>query len=117
MKKILIVSMLASSVMLLSACAAALLGGQSSSTYGSSGDGRGGAQEAVDRAITVTLRKRLSADPVTAGSEIQIETTNAVVVLKGDVVSVRISRRAAEIAGEVDKVRAVRNHLWVPSGD
>ena len=117
MKRILIASMIAFSVMLLSACAAALLGGQSSGTYGSSSDGLGGAQVAADKAITVTLRKRLSADPVTTGSEIQIETTNAVVVLKGDVVSVRISRRAAEIAGEVDKVRAVRNHLWVRSGD
>ncbi len=117
MKKILIASVLAFSVMLLSACAAALLGGQSSGTYGSTGDGRGGSQVVVDRAITATLRERLSADQVTAGSEIQIETTNAVVVLKGDVVSVRISRRAAEIAGEVDKVRAVRNHLWVRSGD
>ena len=116
MKKILIASLLAFSVTMLSACAAALLDSPGSGDYGSSGDGRGSAQVAEDRTISATLQKRLSADPVTTGSEIQIVTTNAVVVLKGDVASVRISRRAAEIAGQVEKVRAVRNYLWVRSG-
>lgn len=117
MKKLLIGVLLAFTMTLLTACAAALLGGPGSGSYESSGEGRGGAQSAVDQKISATLREKLSSDPVTTGSEIQVETTNAVVVLKGDVASVRISRRAAEIAGQVDKVRAVRNHLWVRSGD
>lgn len=114
MKKIPIAVLLVFSVTILPACAAALLGGQGSGSYESSG---GGVQSTADQRISAILQEKLSADPVTKGSSIQIETSNAVVVLKGDVASVRISRRAAEIAGQVDKVRAVRNHLWVRSGD
>ena len=114
MKKIPIAVLLAVTVTILPACAAALIGGQGSGSYESSG---GAVQSTEDQRISATLREKLSADPVTTGSSIQIETSNAVVVLKGDVASVRISRRADEIAGQVDKVRAVRNHLWVRSGD
>ena len=117
MKKIPIAFLLVFTMTILPACAAALLGGQGSGGYESSGSGSGGVQSAEDQRISAFLQEKLSSDPVTKGSEIQIETSNAVVVLKGDVASVRISRRAAEIAGQVDKVRAVRNHLWVRSGD
>jgi len=117
MKKIPIAVLLAVTVTILPACAAALLGGQGSGSYESSGGGRGGVQSTADQRISAILQEKLSADPVTKGSSIQIHTSNAVVVLKGDVASVRISQRAAEIAGQVDKVRAVRNHLWVRSGD
>ena len=117
MKKFLIGVLLAFTMTILTACAAALLGGPGNGSYESSGDVRGGPQSAEDRKISATLQEKLSSDPVTTGSEIQIETTNKVVVLKGDVASVRISGRAAELAGQVDKVRAVRNHLWVRSGD
>ena len=116
MKKTLIVSLLVFSVMMLSGCAAALLGGQGNDNYSSSIDGRAGAQVAEDQAISAAVKEGLSADPVTTGSEIHIETTDAIVVLKGDVASVRISRRAAEIAGQVERVRTVRNYLWVRSG-
>ncbi|GBF31401.1 hypothetical protein MnTg04_01362 [bacterium MnTg04] len=117
MKKLLIGVLLAFTITILTACAAALLGGPGNGSYESSGEGRGGAQSAVDQKISATLQEKLSSDPLTTGSEIQVETTNAVVVLKGDVTSVRISRRAAELAGQVDMVRAVRNHLWVGSSD
>lgn len=118
MKKTRIALLLVFTVTILPACAAALLGGQGSGSYESSGGGRGGGvQSTEDQRISAILQEKLSADPVTTGLSIQIETSNAVVVLKGDVASVRISRRAAEIAGQVDKVRAVRNHLWVRSGD
>ncbi len=117
MKKLLIGVLLAFAITILTACAAALLGGPGDGSYESSSEGRGDAQSAVDQKISVTLQEKLSSDPITTGSKIQVETTNAVVVLKGDVASVRISLRAAKLAGQVDMVRAVRNHLWVRSSD
>jgi len=113
MKKILFVLKLMLAFALLSACSAALLGGNKSRAYGTAG----GNLQASDRVISATVHKNLAADPVTAQATIQIETSNAIVVLKGDVVSVKISQRAEEIAGQVDGVRAVRNHLWVRSAD
>jgi len=112
MKKALIVALFAISVTMISACSAALLGGKSGATYGSA---NGSSQQVGDLAISAAVEKELASDLVTTGSEIKIETVDAIVILKGDVASVRISRRAAEIAGQVDKVRAVRNHLWVSS--
>ncbi len=112
MEKALLVALLAMSVTMFSACSAALLSGKSGTTYGSAS---GSSQQAGDQAISAAVRKGLASDPVTAGSEINIETVDAIVILKGDVASVRINQRAAEIAGQVDRVRAVRNHLWVSS--
>ena len=112
MKKALIIALLAMSVTMISACSAALLGGKSSTTYSSAS---GSSQQAGDQAISAAVENGLASDPVTEGSGIKIETVNAIVILKGDVASVRISWRAAEIAGQVDGVRAVRNHLWVSS--
>ena len=112
MKKALLVALLAISVTMFSACSAALLSGKSGTTYGSAS---GSSQQAGDQAISAAVRKGLASDPVTAGSEIDIETVDAIVILKGDVASVRISQRAAEIAGLVYRVRTVRNHLWVSS--
>jgi hypothetical protein len=112
MKKALFVALLAMSATMFSACSAALLSGKSGTSYGSVS---GSPQQAGDQAISAAVEKGLASDPVTEGSEIKIETVDAIVILKGDVASVRISRRAGEIAGQVDKVRAVRNHLWVSS--
>ena len=114
MKKALIVVLIALSATMFSACSAALLGGKSGTTYGSAS---GSSQQVGDQAITAAVQKGLANDPVTAGSEINVEAVDAIVILKGDVASVRISQRAAEIAGQVDKVRAVRNHLWISSSN
>ncbi len=91
-------------------CTGMLLGGQAGGQQQSS------SQTTQDRAISSTVQVRLAGDPLTGSSEISVATLNAVVTLKGDVASVKISQRAAEIASSVSNVRSVRNHLWVGPG-
>jgi osmotically-inducible protein OsmY len=80
---------------------------------------RGGAENAAanagrvvdDSVITGKVKAALVADPTTKAHQISVETFKGTVQLNGFVDDAQARSRAAEIAGNIDGVRDVKNNL------
>ena len=67
----------------------------------------------TDTGITASVKARLLADPDVSGLRIEVDTQDRIVTLTGAVDSAREKSRAIEIAGQVDNVTRVEDHLTV----
>jgi osmotically-inducible protein OsmY len=71
-------------------------------------------QQAGDAAITAAVKTRLAADvELSTVTNIEVDTTNGVVTLAGQVGSDGVKRRAEEIAKNVEGVVSVTNNIQV----
>jgi hyperosmotically inducible protein len=66
-----------------------------------------------DAGITTAVKTKLLADPDVSGLKIDVDTTDAVVTLKGEVTSAVEKRRAVEIAKETKGVKSVKDQLKI----
>ncbi len=64
-----------------------------------------------DAAITARVKAALVADPSVDGMKIDVDTRDAVVILRGSLPDATQSARAEDIAGRVNGVRSVQNTL------
>jgi hyperosmotically inducible periplasmic protein len=64
-----------------------------------------------DAGITAAIKTKMLADSTVGGLKIDVDTTDGVVVLKGDVKSAAEKKRAIELAKETDGVKAVKDQL------
>ena len=66
-----------------------------------------------DAGITAAIKTKMLADSTVSGLKIDIDTTDGVVTLKGDVASAVEHKRAVEIAKETDGVKSVKDQLKI----
>ena len=66
-----------------------------------------------DPGITATIKTKMLADTTVSGLKIDVDTTDGVVSLTGDVASAVEKRRAMEIARETEGVKSVKDHLKI----
>jgi len=66
-----------------------------------------------DAGITTAIKTKMLADTTVSGLKIDVDTTNAVVTLKGDVSSAAEKRRAIELARETNGVKSVKDQLKI----
>ena len=64
-----------------------------------------------DAGITAAIKTKMLADSTVSGLKIDIDTTDGVVTLKGDVASAAEHKRAIEIAKATDGVKSVKDQL------
>jgi len=67
-----------------------------------------------DAALTARVKSVLLADAQVKGTKIDVDTTNGVVTLQGNVSSPSEKSRAEQLAQQVDGVKEVRNNLTAP---
>ena len=75
-----------------------------------------GCAQATDATITGTIKTKLAADGRVRASEINVDTTNGVVTLTGNVDSQEAKERALQTARESTGVREVKDMISVRSG-
>ena len=73
-------------------------------------------QYAKDKEITARIKTRLYADPMTKGTEIEVQALRGTVQLSGFVDNQAARNRAAEIAASTPGVVQVYNNLLLPTG-
>jgi hyperosmotically inducible protein len=73
-------------------------------------------QYAKDKEIAARVKSRLYADPITKGTEIEVQSLRGVVQLSGFVDNQDAKNRAAEIAATTPGVIQVYNSLLLPTG-
>jgi len=67
-----------------------------------------------DASLTARVKSVLLADNQVKGTKINVDTSNGVVTLGGNVESAREKARAEQLAQQVDGVKQVRNNLSAP---
>jgi hyperosmotically inducible protein len=90
-------------------------------TTGAMDDTQGKARESAgnvanamgDAGITAAIKTKMMADSTVSGLKIDIDTTDGVVVLKGNVGSAAERARAIAIAKETDGVKSVKDQLKI----
>ena len=99
--------------LLLSGCTAAVIGGAAVGGYYVGKDERSAGQIADDAAVTAAVKAKLIASSDVRALDVNVDTYEAVVILKGAVAS-RDERGAAErLARATRGVKGVRNELTV----
>jgi osmotically-inducible protein OsmY len=71
---------------------------------------------AKDKEIAARIKTALYADPVTKGTEIEVQSLKGVVQLSGFVDTQNSKDRAGQIASSTPGVRQVYNNLILPTG-
>ena len=66
-----------------------------------------------DAAITAAVKTKMLADATVGGLQINVDTKDGVVVLKGEVKSAAERKRALELAKETDGVKTVKDQLTI----
>ena len=66
-----------------------------------------------DAGITTAVKSKMLADSTVGGLDINVDTTDAVVTLTGEVASAAEKRKAVEIARETDGVKSVKDNLKI----
>lgn len=74
---------------------------------------RGVGETMGDAGITTAVKTKLLADTAVSGLNIDVDTNEAVVTLKGEVHSAAEKRRAMEIARETSGVKSVKDQLKI----
>jgi hyperosmotically inducible periplasmic protein len=98
---------------LVAGCAAALVGGAAAGGYYVGKDERTAKQIAADGAITSSVKTKLIADPAVKALDVNVDTRNNVVILRGTVAKADQRVAAERIARTVKGVSGVRNELRV----
>jgi hyperosmotically inducible periplasmic protein len=68
---------------------------------------------ASDAGITTAVKTKMLADTLVSGLKIDVDTTDGVVTISGNVASAAEKRRAAEIARETNGVKSVKDQLKI----
>ena len=97
----------------LGGCAAALIGGAAAGGYYVGKEKRSAAQISRDGAITASVKSKLLADPAVKGLDVNVDTYENVVILRGEVDRAEQRAAAERIARTVKGVKGVRNELRV----
>ena len=71
---------------------------------------------AKDKEIAARVKTRLYADPMTKGTEVEVQALRGVVQLSGFVDNQAAKNRAGEIAASTPGVAQVYNNLLLPTG-
>ena len=95
----------------LSGCVAAVVGAAAAGGYYIGKDERTATQVAEDAAITGAVKTRLIADPVVKALDINVDTYESTVILKGRVDKAEQRSAAERLAKSTTGVKAVRNEL------
>ncbi len=99
----------------LGGCVAAVVGGAAAGGYYVGKDDRSADRIAGDAAITADVKARLIGEPGIRAFQINVDTYNSVVTLKGDVKTGAQRATAERLARQVKGVKSVRNTLVVKS--
>ncbi|MGQ0833571.1 MAG: BON domain-containing protein [Gammaproteobacteria bacterium] len=103
---------LAAAVML-SGCAAVLVGGAAAGGYYAGKDERTAKQIAADSATTSSVKTKLITDTAVKALDVNVDTREGVVFLRGTVDKAEQRAAAERIARSVKGVKGVRNELRV----
>jgi hyperosmotically inducible periplasmic protein len=98
---------------LLLGCVAAAIGGAAAGGYYVGKDKRTTSQIAVDGAITAEVKTKLIADTEVKALDINVDTYENVVILRGEVATAEQRAQAERVARSIGRVKAVRNELRV----
>jgi hyperosmotically inducible periplasmic protein len=97
----------------LSGCAAALIGGAAAGGYYAGKDERTASQIAKDGAITTEVKSRMIADKDVKALDVNVDTYENVVILRGTVRTTAQRTAAERVARGAKGVKSVRNELKV----
>jgi len=97
----------------LTACVPALIGGAAAGGYFLGKDDRSAEQIAKDGAITARVKSRFIGDKYVDAFDINVDTYEGVVTLKGEVNNNIAREQAGKIAAAVDGVASVDNQIRV----
>jgi hyperosmotically inducible periplasmic protein len=95
----------------LGGCAAAVIGGAAAGGYYIGKDARPATRIAGDAALTATIKARLIADPVIKAFDVNVDTYESIVILRGRVDKAEQRGAAERIARGTSGVKGVRNEL------
>lgn len=96
-------------------CAPVLVGGGAAGGYAVATDERSTGRQVDDAIITTRIKSQMVADAAVKARDIDVDTVNGVVSLKGFVDSTRERERAEVIARSVPGVTSVHNNLQIGS--
>jgi hyperosmotically inducible protein len=111
MSRLVVVVMLCGATALLDGCAAAVIGGAAAGGYYIGKDARPATQIAADAALTGSIKARLIADPAIKAFDINVDTYESIVILRGRVEKPEQRGIAERIARSASGVKGVRNEL------
>jgi hyperosmotically inducible periplasmic protein len=111
MSRMSVVVLLCAVTALLGGCAAAVIGGAAAGGYYIGKDARPATQIAADAALTGTIKARLIADPAVKAFDINVDTYESIVILRGRVEKSEQRGIAERIARSASGVKGVRNEL------
>lgn len=97
----------------LAGCTAAVIGGAALGGYYVGKDERSAGQIADDAAITAAVKTRLIASSEVRALDVDVDTYEAIVILKGAVTSREARSTAEQLARATRGVKGVRNELTV----
>jgi hyperosmotically inducible protein len=100
-------------VLALSGCVAAVVGGAAAGGYYVGKDERTASQIAVDAGITAEVKTKLIGDTAVKALDINVDTYENTVILRGEVRNASQRSQAEKIARSIDRVKGVRNELRV----
>lgn len=100
-------------LMSLSACTALMVGGAAAGGYQLGKDERSAAQVTRDGATTATIKSRLIVDKVVSAFNVNVDTYDNRVTLRGTVGTYAARARAEAVARELDVVVGVDNQIKV----
>ncbi len=106
-------ALLAACAALLCGCAAVVVGGAAAGGYYLGKDDRSPDVVASDASITAEVKARLIEEPGIRSGQINVDTHESVVTLRGEVASVEQSGTVVRIATNVKGVKSVTNELKV----
>jgi len=99
--------------MLLSGCAAVVVGGAAAAAYYVGKDDRSADQIAKDAAITGEVKSRLIAEPGIRSLQINVDTYEGIVLLRGEVKNQAQGATVERIARSVSGVKSVTTELKI----
>jgi osmotically-inducible protein OsmY len=67
-----------------------------------------------DSKLTSEVKQKLESDPATSNANIQVQTQDRMVTLRGKVPSAAVARKAQQIAARVNGVRGIENYMEYP---
>ena len=97
----------------LAGCTSMLVGGSSSREGPISADSRTAYQVKQDKSLAATIRSRFARDSDIRRFDIDVDSYEYVVTLRGTVDNFEVRDRAVRIAGNTDLVRSVKNYITI----
>lgn len=110
-KHLSVVVAIVASATLVTGCVPVLIGGAIAGGYYLGKDKREPTQIAEDSSITARIKAKFIGDKYVDAFEINVDTYEGVVTLRGDVTNTIAKEQAAKLAGQVSGVKRVDNQI------